>query len=67
MEALYASAKEFSGNKPVESFIESLLTHSEKMALGRRILIAQMILASKTRMEICDTLQVSPNTVALTR
>ena len=67
LEALFHSAENMSGQNPVATFINGLLTESEKLTLGRRILIAQMILAGKTRMEICNTLQVSPNTVALAR
>jgi len=39
-----------------------LLTQSEKIQIGRRILIAQAILAGKTRFEINNHLSVSPNT-----
>lgn len=67
LDALYASATEFSGKEPVVAFIDALLTENEKKVIGRRILIAQMILAGKTRMEISNVLGVSPNTIALTR
>ena len=46
------------------SAFDQLLTPSEKVTLGRRILIAQAIMAGKTRMEINEKIGVSPNTFA---
>lgn len=40
----------------------SVLTRREKIAIGRRLLIAQAILGGKTRMEIQSELGISPNT-----
>lgn len=39
-----------------------LLTTNERITVGRRILIANAILAGKTRMEINNHIHVSPNT-----
>ncbi len=47
-----------------EDQLAGLLTRSEKIKIGRRLLIAQAILAGKTRMEINIKLSVSPNTFA---
>lgn len=47
--------------------LSHLLTHNEKIQIGRRILIAQAILAGKTRFEINNHLSVSPNTFAQIR
>jgi len=44
--------------------LASLLTRKEKIILGRRILIAQAIIAGKTRSEITALMQISPNTFA---
>ena len=44
------------------SSLGNLLTHQEKIKIGRRILIAQAIVAGKTRFEINNHLSVSPNT-----
>jgi Trp operon repressor len=44
--------------------LTSVLTEHEKIAIGRRLLIAQAILAGKTRRELEDTLYISPNTFA---
>jgi len=42
--------------------VTSLLTRKEKIMLGRRILIAQAIVAGKTRSEVMALMQISPNT-----
>lgn len=48
-----------------ESFpLTGLITTREQIKLGRRILIAQAILAGKTRYEVNNHLSVSPNTFA---
>jgi len=47
--------------------LPNLLTRAEKIKIGRRLLIARAILAGKTRMEINEKLQVSPNTFAQIR
>jgi Trp operon repressor len=67
LEALFSSAKEIHKNNSVEYFINTLLTESEQITIGRRILIAQMILAGKTQSEISYLLNVSPNTFTRTR
>lgn len=45
-----------------ETSITRLLTQKERITIGRRILIAQAILAGKTRYEINNHIQISPNT-----
>ncbi|MFT7507051.1 MAG: Trp operon repressor [Acidimicrobiales bacterium] len=67
LEALYAGVKSMPQDNSVEYFINTLLTESEKITIGRRILIAQMILAGKTQAEIRYILGVSPNTFTRTR
>lgn len=65
--ALYESAQKFNGTDAVKDFIDNLLTESEKITLGRRILISQMILSGCSQMEIRSKLNVSPNTFTRTR
>lgn len=67
LQALEEAARRMSGTYPAVTLINELLTESEKITLGRRILIAQMILAGKTIGEIRETLRVSPNTYTQTR
>ncbi len=42
--------------------VVNLLTNKEKIALGRRLIIAEAIKAGKTRMEINERISISPNT-----
>lgn len=65
--ALEEAAKRMEGPYPALTLINELLTESEKLTIGRRILIAQMILAGMTQAEINYTLSVSPNTFCRTR
>lgn len=64
--ALYECAKKMNGEYPAIDFIDELLTESEKIKIGRRILIAQMILAGCHQTEIRRKLGVSPNTFTRT-
>ncbi len=66
-QALYEAARRMDGKYPAETFIEKLLTESERNIIGRRLLISQMILAGKTQAEIRYELSVSPNTFTRTR
>ncbi len=45
-----------------DSLLIRLLTNKEKIALGRRLIIAEAIKAGKTRMEINERISISPNT-----
>lgn len=51
----------------VLTFIDGLMTESEKLVLGRRVLIAQMLVTGHTQAEIREKLHVSPNTFTSTR
>lgn len=55
------------GEYPAVTFIEKLLTESERNIIGRRLLISQMILAGKSQAEIRYEFSVSPNTFTRTR
>ncbi len=57
----FLHATEANGQK---GHFSKLLTETEKIKIGRRLLIAQAILAGKTRMEVNEKLSVSPNTFA---
>lgn len=45
-----------------DSILTKLHTNKEKIALGRRLIIAEAIKAGKTRMEINERISISPNT-----
>jgi len=49
-------------NNSADHFIQSLLTERERLTIGRRVLIANLILSGFTQMEINQKLSVSPNT-----
>jgi uncharacterized protein YerC len=51
-------------NNNADSFIDNLLTETERLTIGRRLLIANLILSGYTRMEINERLNVSPNMYA---
>jgi Trp operon repressor len=53
--------------KPVATFVTSMLTEGEQLTIGRRLLIAQRLLAGCTQHEIRNELRVSPNTITNTR
>lgn len=44
-------------------FLKNLLTESEQLMLGRRLLIARMLLSGLPQKEIMNRLRVSPNTI----
>ena len=58
--ALSAVLKRLNNN--ADHFISSLLTERERLTIGRRVLIANLIISGYTQMEINQRLSVSPNT-----
>lgn len=62
LSALRQTAGRFTGREAVSSFLDHALTEDEKLAIGRRIAIAQMIIAGLTYYEINERLHISPNT-----
>ena len=67
IEALRNMAKGMQEKDSVIKFIDELLTESEKLVLGRRVLIAQMLVTGHSQAEIREKLHVSPNTFIRTR
>ncbi len=67
LDALMSVAECMSSRDGVVTFINELLTESERITIGRRILIAQLILAGKSQAEISYNFNVSPNTFSRTR
>lgn len=62
-EAFIGAALGANNDKHLRNFLEELLTESEKLMLGRRLLIARMLLLGVPQNEIRLRLRVSPNTV----
>ena len=67
MDALFGTASSMDNHGAVEKFIRELLTESEQLTIGRRILVAQMILSGKNQAEVSYELSISPNTFTRTR
>lgn len=63
IDALFKAAREADKKGDVVGFIKMLLTESEQLMLGRRLVIARMLLAGLPQREIRLRLQVGPNTV----
>lgn len=59
---LEKTVKQFSASGDLPSFISRVLTESERIAIGRRLAVARMILEGQTYFEICEKLNISPNT-----
>jgi len=55
-------ANQFSGSGGLPSFISRVLTEGERVTIGRRIIVARMIIEGQTYFEICQKLSISPNT-----
>lgn len=66
-DVLNTAAHNYDSAGVVVKFIDNVLTEGEKMAVGRRILVARMILNGHTYYEINEQLQVSPNTFSQVR
>jgi Trp operon repressor len=66
IETALTAAIEKSENNAYALF-NQLLTEQERIVIGRRVLIANLILHGKTQMEINNLLNVSPNTYTMIR
>ncbi len=64
LDLLYTAAGSLKGRAAVKLFLKDLLTHSERIMMGRRIWIARMILTGHSRREIGKRLNVGPGTVS---
>jgi uncharacterized protein YerC len=62
LDILTQMADQFSGKDGASSFINHVLTEGEKVAIGRRIAVARMVLSGKTYFEVNELLSISPNT-----
>ncbi len=67
LEALYKATDRIRGDDAVKIFINDILTESEQITIGRRLLIANLILTGHTYAEIHNQLGVSPNTFSRIR
>ena len=63
LDALYTAAGSLKGRDAMKSFLRDLLTPSERIMLGRRIIIARMIIAGESYDSIGERLHVGRNTI----
>ncbi len=60
---LFTTANQMQDKKQIESFLDALLTPSEKLMFGRRIWIARLLLEGKSHIEIGEQLEVAGTTI----
>jgi uncharacterized protein YerC len=63
LDALYTAASTIKGREAMKRFLKDLLTESERIMLGRRILVARAILSGLTYDEIVENFKVGKDTV----
>lgn len=63
LDALYSAAGSLRGREATKLFLRDLLTESERIMLGRRILIAHKLLAGVSTRTIADELGVGLDTI----
>jgi uncharacterized protein YerC len=63
LDVLFETAELAAKKGTTHDFIKELLTESEQLMLGRRLLVARMLLSGVSQAEIRHTLRLSPNTV----
>lgn len=63
LDILYTAAGTVKGREAMKLFLRDLLTESERIMLGRRIMIARRLLAGKTHRDIGRELKVGRDTV----
>jgi uncharacterized protein YerC len=63
LDALYTAAGTVRGRAAMKLFLRDLLTESERIMLGRRILIARHLIAGKTYEDIAEDLRVGFDTI----
>jgi len=64
LDALYTTASVLKGREAMKGFLRDLLTESERIMLGRRILIARMLLSGNSYDDIAQELGVGYDTVS---
>ena len=63
LDALYTSVSLIRGRDEVKNFLSDLLTESERIMLGRRIIIAQKLLKEESYEQIARDLGVGTDTI----
>ncbi len=63
LDALYTAASSAKGREAMKRFLKDLLSESERIMLGRRILVARAILSGQTYDDIVEEYKVGKDTV----
>ena len=63
LDTLYTAASAIQGREAIKLFLKDLLTPSERIMLGRRIIIARMLLSGLSYREILARLNVGQDTI----
>lgn len=63
LDALYTAASAVKGRNAVKLFLRDLLTPSERIMLGRRIIIARLLLGGESQREVSRRLGVGLDTI----
>lgn len=63
LDALYTAASVLKGRDAMKRFLRDLLTESERIMLGRRILIARALLEGETHDDIASRMKVGYDTI----
>lgn len=63
LDALYTAASGIRGRAAMKLFLRDLLTESERVMLGRRVIIARLLLSGETYDAICSRLGTGRGTV----
>ncbi len=63
LEALYTAVSSVKGRDGMKLFMRDLLTESERIMLGRRILVARALLTGQTYNQIVDEYNVGKDTI----
>lgn len=63
LDTLYTAMSGLKSREEIKNFLRDLLTESERIMIGRRIIIAQMLLEEKSYEEIIRELKVGKDTI----
>jgi len=63
LDALYTAAGTLRGRDAMKAFLRDLLTESERVMLGRRIIIARLLLQGETYQAIAERMKVGMDTI----
>jgi|SRR3989344_6082709 len=63
LDALYTAMESLKSREEVKNFLRDLLTESERIMIGRRIIIAQRLLNDQSYDQIMREMKVGPDTI----